>query len=814
MAPRGASGDGWRRSRHRTPAAGSSSGRSTTTSPTSPSVSTTSGRARRRRALLQPAGRALTEDPPCRGADPLKRSASLALRCVPLLNAARDVRRERRRVDADRPEEGADVRPRREEAHRVVRPVELPEIGVSQLARPARLLLPRVGLDPPDHRRVEREPGRLRRAHERAPAAPDPQAHPVEAPVGERFRSVETILRVAGVPGHEVGVDDQPSRLRLLQHPAEREVGEPVVDIASADVRVHSGEPPLLERLVRASGASPDLRAEVVANLVDRERLAGVPDAARRLLADVEAAARARRVRAARAEARAERHHGVPDAEEDHVDRLEGVERRQRPALAAPLPVDPLPRRCHRLGAAPGDVVVEQSRQVVRVVLERKPAGPVEEAGHRLRGRGAAAEPEDEHLVAGLVVVREELERLLDVLLEPGAPTAPEHLVRNRQKAIRHAGIPGEGADADVVEDDLLPVSRGVVGDDGACDLEHVRRLEDRVAVAPPLQAVRAVPRPVETQDEAPRLAAGHSRDPKPRHPACPGPLADSCHLQLAYARGLSWLDPSELRVGLGCMRLPADEALALETVAAAVAAGVTLFDTARAYVDNERLVARALRQAGAADRARIVTKGGMARHGAAFVPDGRAKALRADCEASLAALDGLPVDLYLVHAPDPRTPWTTTVRALARLADEGLVRRVGVSNVNRSQLDAALELAPVAAVQVALSVFDDRALRGGVVERCSERGIAVIAHSPLGGPGRARRLARRPELAEVAAALEATPAEVAIAWLLDLSAFVVPIPGARRPETARSVASAATLQLDERGRAALGGRPAVRRAP
>lgn len=284
--------------------------------------------------------------------------------------------------------------------------------------------------------------------------------------------------------------------------------------------------------------------------------------------------------------------------------------------------------------------------------------------------------------------------------------------------------------------------------------------------------------------------------------------------MQLAYARGLSWLDPSELRVGLGCMRLPADEALALETVAAAVAAGVTVFDTARAYVDNERLVARALRQAGAADRARIVTKGGMARHGAAFVPDGRAKALRADCEASLAALDGLPVDLYLVHAPDPRTPWTTTVRALARLADEGLVRRVGVSNVNRSQLDAALELAPVAAVQVALSVFDDRALRGGVVERCSERGIAVIAHSPLGGPGRARRLARRPELAEVAAALEATPAEVAIAWLLDLSAFVVPIPGARRPETARSVASAATLQLDERGRAALGGRPAVRRAP
>ena len=54
------------------------------------------------------------------------------------------------------------------------------------------------------------------------------------------------------------------------------------------------------------------------------------------------------------------------------------------------------------------------------------------------------------------------------------------------------------------------------------------------------------------------------------------------------------------------------------------------------------------------------------------WIPDGRAKAIRADCEASLTALDGLPIDLYLVHAPDPRRPWRTSVRALARLVDEG----------------------------------------------------------------------------------------------------------------------------------------------
>ena len=194
-------------------------------------------------------------------------------------------------------------------------------------------------------------------------------------------------------------------------------------------------------------------------------------------------------------------------------------------------------------------------------------------------------------------------------------------------------------------------------------------------------------------------------------------------------------------------MRMSTDEdrneELALETIAAAAAAGVTVFDTARAYGrdeselgHNERLLARALGRS-AERTARIVTKGGMARVGGAWLPDGRAKAIRRDCEASLAALDGLEIDLYLIHAPDPRRPWRTALRALARLIDQGLVKRVGVSNVNRGQLDEALELAPISAVQVALSVLDDRALRAGVVGRCAESGLALIAHSPLGGPRR-----------------------------------------------------------------------------
>jgi aryl-alcohol dehydrogenase-like predicted oxidoreductase len=255
-------------------------------------------------------------------------------------------------------------------------------------------------------------------------------------------------------------------------------------------------------------------------------------------------------------------------------------------------------------------------------------------------------------------------------------------------------------------------------------------------------------------------------------------------------------------------MRLSTDEnrsgEVALDTITAAAEAGVTVFDTARSYgLDasdlghNEALLAGALRRCGAVGSARIVTKGGMRREGAGWIPDGRAKAIRTDCEASVAALDGLPIDLYLIHAPDSRTAWRTSVRALARLVDEGFVRRIGVSNVNRSQLDEALELAPIAAVQVAISPYDDRALRGGVVDRCGEAGIAVIAHSPLGGPRRAPGLTRRKELVDVANLHGATPAEVALAWLLGLSPSVVAIPGARRPETARSAARAATLELE-----------------
>jgi aryl-alcohol dehydrogenase-like predicted oxidoreductase len=243
-------------------------------------------------------------------------------------------------------------------------------------------------------------------------------------------------------------------------------------------------------------------------------------------------------------------------------------------------------------------------------------------------------------------------------------------------------------------------------------------------------------------------------------------------------------------------------------TIAAALDAGITVFDTARAYAGNEAMLARELLGTGARiATVRIVTKGGMA---AGWVPDGRARAIRADCEASLEALDGLPIDLYLLHAPDPRRSLATSVRALARVLDDGLVRRVGVANVNLAQLEEALAHAPLSAVQVALGPLDDRALRGGVVERCEQLGITVMAHSPLGGPKRVARL------------LRTAPAEAALAWTLALSPVVVALPGATRPETARSSARAAELVLEEGerlrlteafGRSRPGGASTVRRS-
>lgn len=272
------------------------------------------------------------------------------------------------------------------------------------------------------------------------------------------------------------------------------------------------------------------------------------------------------------------------------------------------------------------------------------------------------------------------------------------------------------------------------------------------------------------------------------------------------------------MRIALGCMRLSTDGVLdddrAIEVIVAALASGVEVLDTARAYGPvrdgvvtlghDERLVARALAQSGRTDAVRVVTKCGMRREGEAWVPDGRASAILDDAAASAEAL-GRPPDVLLLHAPDPRTPLATSLRALLRAKEEGLARAIGLSNVGRKEILAAE--APLAVVEVALGAFDDGPARGGVVEACAARGIALFAHAPFGGPKRAARLARDPVLVAQASRLGTTPHVLFLAYMCSLHPSIVPVVGARRVATARALAAAAALALDDEARMALDAR-------
>jgi aryl-alcohol dehydrogenase-like predicted oxidoreductase/histidinol phosphatase-like enzyme/predicted kinase len=272
-------------------------------------------------------------------------------------------------------------------------------------------------------------------------------------------------------------------------------------------------------------------------------------------------------------------------------------------------------------------------------------------------------------------------------------------------------------------------------------------------------------------------------------------------------------------RIGMGCMRLSTaadrDEAQGVAVIHAALDAGVRLLDTADAYAHdasdlghNERLIAAAL-QSWSGDRRAIVvaTKGGMTRPNGLWIPDGRARHLAEACAASRAALGVECIQLYQLHAPDPRTPLATSVRALEDLRRDGLVEAIGLCNVTVGQIEEARAIAPIASVQVELGVWCDDAILGGVVGYCVANGIPLLAHRPLGGERRRARTERDRVLRAVADRHGITAAEAALAALFDLSDLVTPLPGATRPETAASGARAAAVVLDDEDRERLGER-------
>lgn len=254
--------------------------------------------------------------------------------------------------------------------------------------------------------------------------------------------------------------------------------------------------------------------------------------------------------------------------------------------------------------------------------------------------------------------------------------------------------------------------------------------------------------------------------------------------------------------IGLGCMRLSTTTvADAPAVIAAAVAAGVEVFDTADAYChDDTDVGANEALLAPFVHGHRVITKGGLTRPGGAWVADGRGRHL---AEAARASRDRLgAIDLYLLHAVDPKVPLATSVRALAKLRDDGVVRAIGLSNVTPTQLDRALAITTIAAVEVELHPWKLDAIRGGLLARCAERGIQVLAHRPLGGPAGATRAARDPVLRELAARFDATPHEIILAWLRSLA--VTPLPGATTVATARSAIRGQQIVLDDDARAAL----------
>lgn len=258
--------------------------------------------------------------------------------------------------------------------------------------------------------------------------------------------------------------------------------------------------------------------------------------------------------------------------------------------------------------------------------------------------------------------------------------------------------------------------------------------------------------------------------------------------------------------MGFGAMRVtgsgvwgdPPDRGAAKALLRRALELGITFLDTADSYGPNvsEEIIAEALHPYPA--ELVIGTKGGLTRPNRSWRPDGRPAHLRAAIEGSLKRLRLERIDLYQLHAPDPRVPFGDSVGALADAQRAGKIRHIGLSNVSVAQLEEAERLVKVVSVQNEYNL-GDRASED-VLAACAQRGIAFLPWYPLGA-GAALRSAK---LKRVAARQGATPAQVALAWLLAHSPVMLPIPGTGSIAHLEENVAAAALRLSAEDRAAL----------
>jgi pyridoxine 4-dehydrogenase len=254
-------------------------------------------------------------------------------------------------------------------------------------------------------------------------------------------------------------------------------------------------------------------------------------------------------------------------------------------------------------------------------------------------------------------------------------------------------------------------------------------------------------------------------------------------------------------RLGFGAMRItgegiwgpPDDPEAAKAVLRRVVELGVNLIDTADSYGPevSENLIAEALHPY--PDYLVIATKGGLRRTGPGEWPrDAHPDRLRECLEGSLRRLRVDRIDLYQLHAPDPKVPLEDSLGALKQMQDEGKIRHIGVSNVSADQLERARGVVDVVTVQNRFNLIDRHSEH--VLDACEAAGIGFIPWFPLATGDLAR--AGGP-LEELARSRDATPGQLAIAWLLARSPVVLPIPGTASVEHLEENVAAAELHLD-----------------
>lgn len=257
--------------------------------------------------------------------------------------------------------------------------------------------------------------------------------------------------------------------------------------------------------------------------------------------------------------------------------------------------------------------------------------------------------------------------------------------------------------------------------------------------------------------------------------------------------RTLGSTDISVNEIGYGAMHLSIDaekrpsEEDSIALIRHAVdELGVNFIDTADAYClneeekgHNERLIAKAL-DGERRQRVVVATKGGSTRPEGRWERNGHPDYIRQACEASLRALNTERIDLYQLHAPDPNVPVEETVGTLADLQREGKIQHVGVSNFSLDLLQRGMKEVEIVSLQNQYMLMQRRN-EDATIDFCEEHNITYIPWNPIGGRGNAPNLGNIFDiLAEIAHDHNTGPHAIALAWLLQRSPVIIPIPGTR----------------------------------